>query len=130
MLEWEEEVNHKIYTKQRVDLLKDLPIKRDLWLKNFVKSALSTSLIALAFNFMFTGFYAHDEMEILLGVVAFLIGLLIIFVIDTYHQKVRHLELLAINSNQELTDKHIDEVVEKVIKEKLSEVLKNDESLN
>ena len=51
MLEWEEEVNHKIYTKQRVDLLKDLPIKRDLWLKNFVKSALSTSLIALAFNF-------------------------------------------------------------------------------
>ena len=146
MYDWEENIKKKIKNKERVDLLKDLPIKKDLWLKNFVKSAMSTTLIALAFNFIFDGFHKHphDNNEILLGVVAFLIALLVIFIIDKYHQKVRELELRSINANLNLqgndmlpvqnpqpsnyneyliNKNYIDEKVEEYIKEQLKKVL-------
>ena len=146
MYDWEEKIKNKIKNKERVDLLKDLPIKKDLWLKNFVKSAMSTTLIALAFNFIFDGFHKHphDNNEILLGVVAFLIALLVIFIIDKYHQKVRELELRSINANLNLqgngmqpvqnpqpsnyneyliNKNYIDEKVEEYIKEQLKKVL-------
>lgn len=147
MYDWEEKIKKKIKNKERVDLLKDLPIKKDLWLKNFVKSAMSTTLIALAFNFIFDGFHKHphDNNEILLGVVAFLIALLVIFIIDKYHQKVRELELRSINANLNLqgnggiqpvqnpqpsnyneyliNKNYIDEKVEEYIKEQLKKVL-------
>ena len=104
MYDWEENIKKKIKNKEQVDLLKDLPIKKDLWLKNFVKSATSTTLIGLAFNFIFDGIHKHphDNNEILLGVVAFLIAMLVIFIIDEYHQKVRELELRSINANLNL----------------------------
>lgn len=146
MYDWEEKIKKKIKNKERVDLLKDLPIKKDLWLKNFVKSAMSTTLIALAFNFIFDGFHKHphDNNEILLGVVAFLIALLVIFIIDKYHQKVRELELRSINANLNLqgngmlpvqnpqplnyneyliNKNYIDEKVEEYIKEQFKKVL-------
>lgn len=146
MYDWEEKIKNKIKNKEQVDLLKDLPIKKDLWLKNFVKSAMSTTLIALAFNFIFDGFHKHphDNNEILLGVVAFLIALLVIFIIDKYHQKVRELELRSINANMNLqgngmlpvqnlqplnyneyliNKNYIDEKVEEYIKEELKKVL-------
>lgn len=145
MYDWEENIKKKIKNNERVDLLKDLPIKKDLWLKNFVKSAISTTLIALAFNFIFDGFHKHphDNNEILLGVVAFLIALLVIFIIDKYHQKVRELELRSINANLNLqgngmqpvqplqsnyneyliNKNYIDEKVEEHIKEQLKKVL-------
>ena len=139
MYNWEENIKKKIKNKEQVDLLKDLPIKKDLWLKNFVKSAMSTTLIALAFNFIFDGFHKHphDNNEILLGVVAFLIALLVIFIIDKYHQKVRELELRSINANMNLQAQaippnindylvnkdYIDEKVEEYIKEQLKKVL-------
>lgn len=146
MYDWEEKIKKKIKNKEQVDLLKDLPIKKDLWLKNFVKSAMSTTLIALAFNFIFDGFHKHphDNNEILLGVVAFLIALLVIFIIDKYHQKVRELELRSINANMNLqgngmqpvqqplqsnyneyllNKKYIDEKVEEYIKDQLKKVL-------
>lgn len=146
MYDWEKTIKNKIKNKERVDLLKDLPIKKDLWLKNFVKSAMSTTLIALAFNFIFDGFHKHphDNNEILLGVVAFLIAMLVIFIIDKYHQKVRELELRSINANLNLqgngiqpvqnvqpsnyneyllNKNYIDEKVEEYIKEQLKKVL-------
>lgn len=146
MYDWEEKIKKKIKNKEQVDLLKDLPIKKDLWLKNFVKSAMSTTLIALAFNFIFDGFHKHphDNNEILLGVVAFLIALLVIFIIDKYHQKVRELELRSINANLNLqgngmlpvqnpqplnyneyliNKNYIDEKVGEYIKEELKKVL-------
>lgn len=134
MLEWVEEVEDKINNNQIVNLLEDLPIKKDLWLKNFIKSAVSTTLIALAINFIFNGFMEHPRNfeEILLGVIAFLLAIVVIFVIDSYHQKVRELELRSIDSNCEvmksnLTDKYLDEVVEKKVKEKLKKAIESDE---
>lgn len=139
MMEWVQKIEDKIANEKRVDLLEDLPISTDLWLKNFVKTAMSTTLIALAFNFIFDGLHKHphDNNEILLGVVAFLIAILVIFIIDKYHQKVRELELRSINANMNLQAQaippnindylvnkdYIDGKVEEYIKEQLKKVL-------
>lgn len=135
--EWVNVIKNKIENKEQVDLIKDLPVKKDLWLKNFVKSAISTTLIALSFNFIFDGYHKHphDHNEILLGIVAFLIAMLVIFTIDKYHQKVRELELRSINANIQnvqappnyndylMNGQMIDEKVEAVIKEELKKAL-------
>ena len=137
MLEWIEKIENKIHNKEQVDLINDLPVKKDLWLKNFVKSAISTTLIALSFNFIFDGYHKHphDHNEILLGIVAFLIAMLVIFTIDKYHQKVRELELRSINANIQnvqappnyndylMNGKIIDEKVEQIIKEQIKKAL-------
>ena len=141
MYDWEDKIKNKITNKEQVDLIKDLPVKKDLWLKNFVKTAMSTTLIALAFNFIFDGLHKHpnDYNEILLGIIAFLISMLVIFVIDKYHQKVRELELKSINaniknvqSNPNLNDylvnkTMIDEKIEEIIKEELKKALLEEE---
>jgi hypothetical protein len=135
--EWVNVIKNKIENKEQVDLIKDLPVKKDLWLKNFVKSAISTTLIALSFNFIFDGYHKHphDHNEILLGIVAFLIAMLVIFTIDKYHQKVRELELRSINANIQniqappnyndylMNGQMINEKVEAVIKEELKKAL-------
>lgn len=135
--EWVNVIENKIKNNEQVDLIKDLPVKKDLWLKNFVKSAISTTLIALSFNFIFDGYHKHphDHNEILLGIVAFLIAMLVIFTIDKYHQKVRELELRSINANIQnvqappnyndylMNGQMIDEKVEAVIKEELKKAL-------
>lgn len=125
MMEWVDEIEDKIKNKKTVNLLEDLPIKKDLWLKNFIKSAVSTTLIALAINFIFNGFkQPKNYEEILLGIIAFLLAIVVIFVIDSYHQKVRELELKSIDSNCEvmksnLTDKYLEEEIDKIIQNKL-----------
>ena len=141
MYDWEEKIKNKIINEEQVDLIKDLPVKKDLWLKNFVKTAMSTTLIALSFNFIFDGLHKHphDHNEILLGIVAFLIAMLVIFMIDKYHQKVRELELKSINANIQniqtppnyndylMNGKIINEKVEEVIKEQLKKALLEEE---
>ena len=125
MMEWVDEIEDKIKNKKTVNLLEDLPIKKDLWLKNFIKSAVSTTLIALAIDFIFNGFkQPRNYEEILLGIIAFLLAIVVIFVIDSYHQKVRELELKSIDSNCEvmktnLTDKYLEEEIDKIVQKKL-----------
>lgn len=125
MMEWVDEIEDKIKNKETVNLLEDIPIKKDLWLKNFIKSAVSTTLIALAINFIFNGFkQPRNYEEILLGIIAFLLAVVVIFVIDSYHQKVRELELKSIDSNCEvmksnLTDKYLEEEIDKIVQNKL-----------
>lgn len=127
MMEWVDEIEDKIKNKKIVNLLEDLPIKKDLWLKNFIKSAVSTTLIALAINFIFNGFkHPRNYEEVLLGIIAFLLAVVVIFVIDSYHQKVRELELRSIDSNCEvmktnLTDKYLEEEIDKIMRKKLKE---------
>lgn len=130
MFDWVKKIEHKIDVGEPIDLMCDLPVKKDLWLKNFVKSAVSTTLIALSINFFFNGFMEHPKNfeEILLGIIAFLLAIVVIFVIDSYHQKVREMELKSIDSNQKLnslTEDYLNEVVEKVIKKKLKEVMED-----
>lgn len=130
MFDWVKKIEHKIDVGEPIDLMRDLPVKKDLWLKNFVKSAVSTTLIALSINFFFNGFMEHPRNfeEMLLGIIAFLLAIVVIFVIDSYHQKVREMELKSIDSNQKinsLTEDYLNEVVEKVIKKKLKEVMED-----
>lgn len=141
MLEWIDDIEEKIINNEQIDLIKDLPVKKDLWLKNFVKSAVSTTLIALSFNFIFDGFHKHphDHNEILLGIIAFLIAMLVIFTIDKYHQKVRELELKSINANIKNVQSYpnfndylvnktiVDEKIEEIVKKELKEALLEDE---
>lgn len=124
--DWVVTVEDKIKNNEKVDIWKDLPLKKDLWLKNFVKSAISTSLIALAFNFIFNGFITHNESQILIGTVAFLLAIIVIFIIDSYHQKVREMELKALtnNSNMNLSRKEFDDEIDKVLSMKLKELIK------
>lgn len=130
MFDWVKKIEHKIDVGEPINLMSDLPIKKDLWLKNFIKSAVSTTLIALSINFFFNGFIEHPKNfeEILLGIIAFLLAIVIIFVIDSYHQKVREMELKSIDSNQKinsLTEDYLDEVIEKVIKKKFKEIMED-----
>ena len=130
MLDWVKKIEHKINVGEPINLMSDLPIKKDLWLKNFIKSAVSTTLIALSITFLFHGFVEHQKTfeEILLGIIAFLLAIVIIFVIDSYHQKVREMELKSIDSNQKinsLTEDYLDEVIEKVIKKKFKEIMED-----
>lgn len=133
MMEWVEEIEKKIENKKIVNLMEDLPFKKDLWLKNFIKSAVSTTLIALAINFVFNGFkQPRNYEEILLGIIAFLLAIVVIFVIDSYHQKVRELELKSIDSNCEvmksnLTDKYLEEEIDKIMHKKLKEAFDSEE---
>lgn len=129
MYEWVEKTKSKIKNKEKVEILKDLPIRKDLWLKNFVKSAISTSLIALAFNFIFNGYMINDDKQILIGITAFLLAIIVIFVIDSYHQKIREMELKAISSNNDLkiSKTDFDAEVEKIINKKLKEMINEDD---
>lgn len=125
---WKEDIDQKIENNERVDLLKDLPIKKDLWLKNFVKSATSMPLFALGFDFIFAGFSAcpHNKTQILLGVIASLLAVIIIFVIDSYHQQVRKYELMSINNNQTINE-DVNNAIKEIIKEDLKKVLYEDD---
>jgi len=126
---WKENINQKLENNERVDLLEDLPIKKDLWLKNFIKSATSVPLFALGFNFIFAGFsaYPHNETQILLGVIASLLALIIIFVIDSYHQQVRKYELMSINNNQTINEDFVNNAIKEIIKEDLKKALYEDD---
>ena len=126
---WKENINQKLDNNERVDLLKDLPIKKDLWLKNFIKSSTSVPLFALGFNFIFDGFSVHpyNETQILLGVIASLLALIIIFVIDSYHQQVREYELMSINNNHTINEDFVNNAIKEIIKENLKKSLYKDD---
>lgn len=126
---WKEDIDQKMENNERVDLLEDLPIKKDLWLKNFIKSATSMPLFALGFDFIFAGFSTHpyNETQILLGVIASLLALIIIFVTDSYHQQVRKYELMSINNNQTTNEDFVNNAIKEIIKEDLKKVLYEDD---
>ena len=128
-MSWKENINQKLDNNERVDLLEDLPIKKDLWLKNFIKSSTSVPLFALGFNFIFAGFSVHpyNETQILLGVIASLLALIIIFVIDSYHQQVREYELMSINNNHTINEDFVNNAIKEIIKENLKKSLYKDD---
>lgn len=64
--------------------------KQDFWVSHFIKTTISTTLIALAFDFIFMGAKAHpmDYVQILLGIVAFLLAIVTVFIIDKFHEEI------------------------------------------
>lgn len=126
-MKWSSKIEQKIHDNEYIDILDEFPIRKDLWLKNFVKSAVSTSLFALGFNFIFEGTNNNNMQQVGLGIIAVLVAVIVIFVIDSYHQKVRELELKAIDNNQALSYEYVDEQVEKIVKKAILKSLNDEE---
>lgn len=105
--------------------------KQDFWVSHFVKTTISTTLIALAFDFIFMGANAHpmDYIQILLGIVAFLLAILTIFIIDKFHEEIavykyQNYKNLEQNQQQIMNNQLSKEDLHDEIREVLQEIIK------
>ena len=105
--------------------------KQDFWVSHFAKTTISTTLIALAFDFIFMGAKAHpmDYNQILLGIVAFLLAILTIFIIDKVHEdiavyKYQNYKNLEQNQQQIMNNQLSREDLDDEIREVLQEMIK------
>ena len=105
--------------------------KQDFWVSHFVKTTVSTTLIALAFDFIFMGAKAHpmDYIQILLGIVAFLLAILTVFIIDKFHEEIavykyQNYKNLEQNQQQIMNNQLSREDLHDEIREVLQEMIK------
>lgn len=105
--------------------------KQDFWVSHFVKTTISTTLIALAFDFIFMGAKAHpmDYIQILLGIVAFLLAILTVFIIDKFHEEIavykyQNYKNLEQNQQQIMNNQLSREDLHDEIREVLQEMIK------
>jgi len=105
--------------------------KQDFWVSHFVKTTVSTTLIALAFDFIFMGAKAHpmDYIQILLGIVAFLLAILTVFMIDKFHEEIavykyQNYKNLEQNQQQIMNNQLSREDLHDEIREVLQEMIK------
>lgn len=121
----DKEIKAKLQTDQKIHLVNDLPLKRDIYMTNMVKTTVSTTLIALAFNFIFTGFHSRpiDHNQILLGIVAFLIAIMTIFIIDYFHEQFEKMQMASISHNYNISRDQLN----KEIREELLNILQEEE---
>lgn len=120
-----EEIESKLKSNEKIHLINDLPLRRDIYMTNMVKTAISTTLIALACNFIFNGFNTHpiDHNQILLGIVAFLLAILTILIIDHLHEEFEKVQMASINHNYSISREEIN----KDIREELLKILEEKE---
>ena len=92
---------------------------------NMFKTTVSTTLIALSFNFIFTGFHTHpiDHNQILLGIVAFLFAVITIFIIDYFHEQFEIMQMASISHNYNISREQLN----KNIREELLKILQEEE---
>lgn len=105
--------------------------KQDFWVSHFVKTTVSTTLIALAFDFIFMGAKAHpmDYIQILLGIVAFLLAILTVFIIDKFHEEIavykyQNYKNLEQNQQEIMNNQLSKEDLHDEIREVLQEIIK------
>lgn len=125
MFKKDKEVKAKLQTNKKIHLINDLPLKRDIYMTNLVKTTISTTLIAVAFNFIFVGLHTHplDHNQILLGVVAFLLAVMVILAIDYGHEQFEKMQLASIDHNYTISRKELNQD----IREELLKILKEQE---
>ena len=106
-------------------------LKQDFWVSHFVKTTISTTLIALSFDFIFMGAKAHpmDYVQILLGIVAFLLAIMTVFIIDKFHEEVavykyQNYKNLEQNQQQIMNNQLSKEDLHDEIREVLQEIIK------
>lgn len=105
--------------------------KQDFWVSHFIKTTVSTTLIALAFDFIFMGAKAHpmDYVQILLGIVAFLLAIVTVFIIDKFHEEIavykyQNYKNLEQNQQQIMNNQLSREDLHDEIREVLQEMIK------
>lgn len=121
----DQEIKAKLKENQKIHLINDLPLKRDVYMTNMVKTTISTTLIALAFNFIFAGFHSRpiDHNQILLGIVAFLLAVMVIFIIDYFHEQFEKMQMASISHNYTISKEELN----RDIREELLRILKEQE---
>ena len=108
-------------------LTETIPYRRTVWMTGFVKTTLSSSLIATGVVLLFNGITNHplfngwDEIAIVTGASMILLAILIITSIDKWKEKTKHDEL-------ETIEKHIDEKAQRIAEEKIIEYMEKIEN--
>lgn len=109
-------------------LIEQISYKKRIWLTGFLKTTIASGLIATGIVSIFAGIVEHpllkkwNETEIIIGVIAIIIGVVIVIIIDRYSEAKKKEELEIID--QTIEDK-AEEIAENLIIEKLKEIEKN-----
>ena len=103
-------------------LTEKIPYRRTVWVTGFLKTTLSSSLIATGVLFLFTGITNHPlfqgwhEISIIVGALMILLAIGIIMIIDNWKDQKKKEELETINE-------HIDERAIEIAEEKILEAM-------
>jgi len=103
-------------------LTEKIPYRRTVWVTGFLKTTLSSSLIATGVLFLFTGITDHPlfqgwhEISIIVGSIMILLAVLIVVLIDQWKDQRKKEELDIIN-------KHIDERAIEIAEEKIQKAM-------
>lgn len=101
-----------------------IPYRRTVWVTGFLKTTLSSSLIATGVLFLFTGITNHPlfqgwhEISIIVGALMILLAIAIVILIDNWKDQKKKEELETINE-------HIEERAMEIAEEKILEAMKN-----
>lgn len=110
-------------------LTEKIPYRRTVWVTGFIKTTLSSSLIATGVVLLFNGITEHplfnrwNEISIIIGAFMILLAILIVILIDHWKDQKKKEELETINE-------HIDERAIEIAEEKILEAMKNLEKSN
>ena len=105
-------------------LTEKIPYRRTVWVTGFIKTTLSSSLIATGVVLLFNGitnhplFHGWDEIAIVIGAFMILLAILIVIIIDKWKDQKKKEELETINE-------HIDERAIEIAEEKILEAMEN-----
>ena len=105
-------------------LIEKIPYRRTVWVTGFLKTTLSSSLIATGVLFLFTGITNHPllrgwhEISIFVGALMILLAIIIVVMIDKWKDQKKKEELETINE-------HIEERAIQIAEEKILEAMKN-----
>ncbi len=105
-------------------LTEKIPYRRTVWVTGFIKTTLSSSLIATGVVLLFNGITEHplfqgwNEISIIIGAFMILSAILIVLLIDHWKDQKKKEELETINE-------HIDERAIEIAEEKILEAMEN-----
>lgn len=101
-----------------------IPYQRTVWVTGFLKTTLSSSLIATGVVLLFNGitnhplFHGWNEISIIIGALMIMLAIIIVVIIDNWKETKKKEELDIIN-------KHIDERAIKIAEDKILDAMEN-----
>lgn len=102
-------------------LIEMIPYKKTIWVFGFAKTVSSTTLITLGIGLLLDGISNHlrwrgyNQVELMCGVIALIIGVIIIILIDLWKTKRKKEELESIEKRaEEIAEEKILEAMEKL----------------
>lgn len=99
-----------------------IPYRRTVWVTGFLKTTISSSLIATGVVLLFNGitnhpmFHGWNEISIIIGAFMILLAIIIVILIDNWKDQKKKEELTIINE-------HIDERAIQIAEEKIQKAM-------